>query len=281
MLARIVDHLQGCYTLGMYLVDRDGMCSCAVFDADSEDGLDRLVLLAEELAALRISSVVEASRRGGHLWVFLDGPVLARVVRLWLLPYAQRYGVELYPKQDRVRPSGVGNLVRLPLGVHRRSGEWYPFLMVGAGGVLYPVGETVAECCRWVGQSAERAQVPEEYQQVEQFQDDQCVVMGGAGRGESVRPGRGVIEQWCASQDIVEVIGRYTDLDRRGVGRCPLPGHHYRGDVHPSFQVFGGTDPHWYCYTWGRAGDLFDFLRFYHGLTVREAWERLQQGILV
>jgi hypothetical protein len=33
--------------------------------------------------------------------------------------------------------------------------------------------------------------------------------------------------------------------------------------------VFGGADPHWYCYTWGRAGNLFDFLCLYHGLTVR------------
>ena len=57
------------------------------------------------------------------------------------------------------------------------------------------------------------------------------------------------------------MIGRYTRLNGQGVGRCPLPDHHSRGDVHPSFQVFGGADAHWYCYTWGRAGDLFDFLR--------------------
>lgn len=97
------------------------------------------------------------------------------------------------------------------------------------------------------------------------------------------RRGYGAIRAWCRSQDIVEVVGRYTSLDRSGVGRCPLPGHHHRGDVRPSLQVFSGTGgdtPHWYCYTWGRAGDVFDFLRFYHGLTVREAWERLQQGML-
>jgi hypothetical protein len=277
-LARLADHLQGCYTLGAYMLDRAGMCSSAVFDADSVDGLDRLVRLSGELATHGIASVVEASRRGGHVWVFLDGSVLARAVRLWLLPYAQRYEVELYPKQDQVQSGGVGNLVRLPLGVHRQSGGWYPFLDIASHGLLYPVGETVAECCQWLRQRVERVQVPGEYQRAAQLLSEQCEVVGDGEK--STRPGRGVIRRWCVSQDITEVIGRYTCLDRRGVGRCPLLGHHYRGDVHPSFQVFGGADPHWYCYTWGRAGDLFDFLCLYHGLSVQEAWERLQQGVL-
>ena len=107
------------------------------------------------------------------------------------------------------------------------------------------------------------------------------VVSGSESGGVASREGYGAIREWCASQDIVEAIGRYTRLNGQGVGRCPLPDHHYRGDVHPSFQVFGGADAHWYCYTWGCAGDLFDFLRFYHGLTVNEAWERLQAGTLV
>ena len=85
------------------------------------------------------------------------------------------------------------------------------------------------------------------------------------------RAGRGDIRAWCRAQDIVEVIGRFVVLDRRGVGSCPFPvhflsiscpfkEHHYRGDARPSFQVFGGDDPYWYCFAWGRAGDLFDFV---------------------
>lgn len=106
---------------------------------------------------------------------------------------------------------------------------------------------------------------------------------GGWGKVEGYvcRSGRGAIGAWCRSQNIVEVISRYTSLDRRGVGRCPLPGHHERGDIHPSLQVFGGADSHWYCYTWKRAGNVFDFLQLYYGLTVRQAWERLQVGTLV
>jgi CHC2 zinc finger len=93
--------------------------------------------------------------------------------------------------------------------------------------------------------------------------------------------GYGSIREWCRSQDILVVIGRYVALDSRGVGSCPFKEHHDRGDVRPSFQVFGGSDPHWYCYTWRRAGDLFDFLCLYYQITPQEAWWRLQQGALL
>lgn len=267
-LSRLADHLQGRYTLGTYVLDSSGCCGFAVFDADSADGLDRLVALAGELAAAGIASVMEASRRGGHLWVFFERPVPGRLVRCWLLPYAQAYGLELYPKQDALPPGGLGSLVRLPLGVHRQVGGWFPFLAIGPDGVLVPVGETVAECCAWLCANAVRVPVPA-------LLEDEDEEERAASQGQGANH---VIAQWCRSQDIVAVIGSYTRLDQRGVGRCPLPGHHYRGDVRPSLQVFGGSDPHWYCYTWGRAGDLLDFLCLYHGLTKQEMWQRVRSG---
>jgi len=280
-LARLFDHLQGRYTLGTYVVDQQGFCSFALFDDDGEDGLIRLVLLAEELAEQGISLLLEASRRGGHGWVFFERPVLASYVRRWLLPYALKWGMELYPSSDGVRSGGVGHLVRLPLGVHRKSGWWYPFVVVGSNGEFEPVGETVVDCCAWAVASAQRVLVPVEVGERGDRVSVSVQVVGEKVEGNVSCRGRGAIREWCASQDIVEVIGRYTSLDRRGVGRCPLPGHHKRGDIHPSLQVFEGTDPHWYCYTWKRAGNVFDFLQLYYGLTVQEAWERLQAGMLV
>jgi hypothetical protein len=286
-LARLADHLCGRYTMGTYSTDREGLCAWVVFDADGDDGLARLVLLAGELAGQGVPLVLEASRRGGHAWGFLAHPAPAWVVRRWLLPYALAYGVELYPKQDAVPGGGVGNLVRLPLGVHRKSGGWYPFVVPGSYGKPLAVGETVADCCRWLGAHVERIEVPAWCWKGGPGREDQ---RGGRERVSSVatsaelgRPGRGAIRAWCQAQDIRQVIGRYTALNAQGVGRCPLPGHHYRGDVRPSLQVFAGGDgdsPHWYCYTWGRAGDLLDFLCLYHGWSVQEAWGRLQQGML-
>jgi hypothetical protein len=279
-------HLRGLVTLGTYLLDEADTCAFAVFDADSEDGLERLAMLAGELRQDGVPTLVEASRRGGHLWVHLAEPTPAHAVRAWLLPYAQGYGLELYPKQDAC-VSGPGSLIRLPLGIHRRSRGWYPFLATVADGSLVPVGQTVEDCCRWAWASVERVTVPVVAHSLPLVHVAlPAGVVGGspeatggpdAGHLGDRRGGRGRIRAWCRSHDALAVIGRYVALDRRGVGSCPFKGHHYRGDVRPSFQVFPESEQCWYCYTWQRGGDLFDFLCLYYEVTPQEGWLRLQR----
>ena len=282
----LVGHLLGRWTLGTYLLDEQSLCSFAVFDADSEGGLEVLVQLARRLSSDGVSSLLEASRRGGHLWVHLAQPTPARWVRTWLLPYAVEYGLELYPKQDMLAPGGSGSLIRLPLGIHRRSRGWYPFLEQVDGGVLIPVGQTQEACCLWAVEHVQRQGVPGWVMEQVQQEDglaESTALLPAEDNGVLVAAswcGSGGIRAWCRSQDIKEVIGRYVVLDRAGVGSCPFKEHHVHGDVHPSFQVFGGVDPHWYCYTWGRAGNVFDFLCHYHHLTAQEGWERLKRGEL-
>src|SRR6266480_3265042 len=77
-LSLLAAHLAGRCTLGTYLLDGSNQCSFAVFDADRQDGLGRLVGLAMELAQLGIPTLLETSRRGGHLWVHLIEPTLAK-----------------------------------------------------------------------------------------------------------------------------------------------------------------------------------------------------------
>jgi len=273
-LSLLSAHLAGQVTLGTYLLDAHSCCSFAVFDSD--EGLECLVVLARELAQQGISTTLEASRRGGHLWVHFVEPTLASLVRSWLLPYAQRFGIELYPKQDVLDVDGSGSLLRLPLGMHRRSRGWYPFLHVSPDGLWVPVSETIMACCEWVVTHVERVQVPENARNVV------APVVNVPQNGVSVeRRGRGSIRAWCRSQDVMAVIGQYVSLNGRGIGSCPFHEHHLHGDVHPSFQVFPDSDQCWYCYTWARGGDLFDFLCLYHGLTPQEGWSRLQRGTLI
>jgi CHC2 zinc finger len=276
-LPLLAAHLAGRCTLGTYLLDEQHHCSFAVFDADCPDGLEQLVGLAMELALSGIPTVLEASRRGGHLWVHLAEPTPARAVRAWLLPYAQVLGIELYPKQDTLGSNGACSLIRLPLGVHRQARGWYPFVHVNEDGAVVPVGETVWECCTWVCQNVQRVTVPATVLA-------QCAAPSPlpvrdvplmASHVALFRPGRGSIRAWCRAQDLMEVIGHYVTLDHRGVGSCPFKEHHSRGDRRPSFQVFSD---HWYCYTWGRAGDLCDFLCLYYQLSPQEAWQRIQAG---
>ena len=273
-------HLEGRWTLGTYMLDAQNTCSFAVFDADGEDGLMWIAVLAGELARQGIPTMIEASRRGGHLWIHFAEPTPASLVRAWLLPYAQAFKMELYPKQDNLSIGGSGSLIRLPLGIHQRSGGWYPFVRVLPSWDLIPVGQTVVECCMWATAAVERVTVPQELM-VTAFassseQSQERMIVSSPALSYNMTS----IQEWCRSQDIVEVIGRYVMLDGRGVGCCPFKEHHVHGDVHPSFQVFGGNDPHWYCYTWQRAGNVFDFLCLYHQLTLQEGWQRIQTGTL-
>jgi hypothetical protein len=270
-------HLSGSVTLGTYLLDEHGQCSFAVFDADTEDGLEKLVVLAGELASQGIPILLEASRRGGHLWVHLSTLTPAQVVRTWLLPYARACDVELYPKQDTIVVGGSGSLIRVPLGIHRRSRGWYPFLQLTPDGELVPVGETVMACCMWAIEHVERIQAP----------DDAWSVLTPVSYSHSIpaisdkQEGRMSIRSWCRSQDVMAIMSQYVSLNRQGVGSCPFKEHHHRGDVRPSFHVFPESDQCWYCYTWARGGDLFDFLCLYHGLTPREGYQRLRQETLL
>jgi len=273
-ISLLLAHLAGQVTLGTYLLDAHSTCSFAVFDSDV--GLDCLVVLVGELAQHGIPTLLEASRRGGHLWIHFVEPTPASHIRSWLLPYAQSFNIELYPKQDVRQMNGSGSLLRIPLGVHRRSRGWYPFLGWSPDGALVPVGDTIMACCEWVIAHVERVQVPHIARNVVVERPAQPLV-----ETHSVAlKGRGSIRAWCRSQDVLAMIGRYVLLNGQGVGSCPFKEHHHRGDLRPSFQVFADSDQCWYCYTWGRGGDLFDFLCLYYGLSLQEAWSRLQDGML-
>ena len=270
----LVDHLLGVRSYGTYVTNATGHCRFAVFDADTSDGLSRLWSLQDELARANIASYVEHSRRGGHLWVFLEHPVPASQVRAWLSPWCPK-DWEFYPKQDEGK--GYGSLIRLPLGVHRKSGQRYHFVERTATGVV-SLTATEAERVAWLS-SITRMEVP-----------PLCNVPARSGvqplpPRSSLPANNGTapvspIRQWNAAQDPLQVIGRYVELDSNGVGQCPFGTHHTGGsDQQPSFKVYapgvaGGYC--WYCYTWQQGGSVFDFLRHYYALDAKTLWERIQ-----
>src|SRR5579863_2696498 len=58
-LPLLAAHLDGRVSLGTYLLDSATTSAVAVFDADSNDGLELLVVLASELAQQGISTLLE------------------------------------------------------------------------------------------------------------------------------------------------------------------------------------------------------------------------------
>jgi hypothetical protein len=278
----VMQHLRGDLTIGGYVIDEYGLCRFAVYDSDTADGLLTLHTLQTSLAGVGVITYLEQSRRGAHLWVFFEQPLPAVQVRAWLLPLCPA-GVEFYPKQDRLSPDRpFGSIIRLPLGVHRQSGECYPFVSL-VDEVPVPLAPSVVDLLMlfptfWrvpvsmvplvapVTDVAASAQTP--------------IPFNSSGLTSS--DGVQSIRDWCRAFDPVSVIGRYVALDQKGMGCCPFGSHHDDGvDSHPSFYVYRPMYPDvycWYCHVWQAGGSLFDFLRYYYGLEARELWSRILGG---
>ncbi|MGH2507053.1 MAG: TOTE conflict system archaeo-eukaryotic primase domain-containing protein [Ktedonobacteraceae bacterium] len=272
-------HLDGVHTIGTYLMDEQGYCFFAVFDADQENGLHLLAHVQERLEADGIHSYLEASRRGGHLWVFLTAPVPAWAVRRWLLPYCPA-GVEFYPKQDHT--SNYGSLMRVPLGIHRRSGKRYAFLMWRQGR-LVPVGLGMEDVLVVLA-ACERVTVPPDLSTAQEQVEREHLHTQSQTKNVPQHPSVGytTIADWCAAQDPFDLIGNYVRLDSRGLGQCPFGEHHRNGtDLHPSFQVYQPKRPGggcWRCYTGEVSGNVFNFLQLYRGLTAAALWAQLRSS---
>ena len=268
----LADHLAGRATVGTYVLSEKKECSFATFDADGIDGMQTLCDLRAELDSQSHYAYLERSRSGGHLWLFFAEPVSAERVRAWLWPLAAAHNLELFPKQ--AGSEGIGSLIRLPLGIHQRSGKRYPFVDAD----LRPVALTLTGMLDWLAQ-VKRTTVPP-------LVPRPAVAMAGAPASQILplirTPSPRSISEWNAAQDQFALIGHYVALDHNGSGRCPFGSHHQGGiDSHASFRVYQPRRPGgscWFCYTWGQGGSAFDFLRFWHNTDARTLWYRILQG---
>ncbi len=81
-----------------------------------------------------------------------------------------------------------------------------------------------------------------------------------------------LVEEVRSRNDIVDVIGGYVKLTRKGssyFGLCP-----FHGEKTPSFSVSPNKQMY-YCFGCGAAGDVFTFLREYENMSFPEAMEVL------
>jgi hypothetical protein len=139
-LDTIRQHLDGGLTIAIYALNpRTQRSKWVAIDADYENALEDLLKLQWELRQDGVEAALEKSRRGGHLWIFGDKPLLARDCRIYIYNLARRLrvpvkggaglaeGIEVFPRQDELKPDQFGNAIRGPLGVHRGAGRryWY------------------------------------------------------------------------------------------------------------------------------------------------------------
>lgn len=116
--------------LGIFPLLDNASVHFAAIDLDEPD-FEAAVTMAEMLPG---QAWVERSRSGNaHVWVFFKEPVEAWVARGVLRFAAEAAGyprVELFPKQDQLKPGMVGNYINLPYHGHERP------VLDGVGGWL-------------------------------------------------------------------------------------------------------------------------------------------------
>lgn len=145
------NHFQGSVTIGVYPIRLDGTCTFFAIDLDinkaalekaargknlAQDLRLRLKAIAFEilnrLRILGFNPLFEHSGyKGRHYWVFLDQPEaagtllqLGRLLLNWLAPLLSLdFHLEFFPKQGELKGKGLGNLIKVPLGIHRRTGH--------------------------------------------------------------------------------------------------------------------------------------------------------------
>jgi hypothetical protein len=142
-------HLEGVITLGVYPARFDGTVTFLVLDLDiTRAAIDRARGDLEKTRRLRqlvhqralvmktvarerfgLDLVLEDSGyKGRHLWCFLDSPIdltlahrVAIALARALAPSEEELQVEAFPRQSKIEDGGLGNLIKLPLGIHLRS----------------------------------------------------------------------------------------------------------------------------------------------------------------
>ncbi|MBN2717707.1 MAG: hypothetical protein JXX14_17790 [Deltaproteobacteria bacterium] len=142
--ALVRQHLLGEITAGVYVVRKDNQTMFMALDVDvSQDALQMdnsteallkarafAVQLNHESQKRGLAPLMEFSGyKGYHLWFLFDEPWPAHKARRLAMSIVQGSGpapatvhVDLFPAQSYVKKEGLGNLIKLPLGIHLFSG---------------------------------------------------------------------------------------------------------------------------------------------------------------
>jgi hypothetical protein len=154
--AVVRNHLLGTYTVGAYPIRLDGTCTYFALDLDidrwalekarGQTAFARFLRDTLRAEAKRLLAVLrelgfqplfeDSGYKGRHYWVLLEQPepaevlhVLGRQFLAWQTPQLPHgLHLEFFPKQATLKGKGLGNLIKLPLGIHRRSGRRSAFL---------------------------------------------------------------------------------------------------------------------------------------------------------
>jgi len=123
-------HLKGEITIGTYLIRKDGLINFAAIDLDGEKtdlvSLKRISIAIYSLFPDFTRTLEFSGRRGYHIWIFPETPYKPSILRMIIKSRLKRIGIggsiEIYPKQNKLSGSELGNQIKLPCGKHKKGG---------------------------------------------------------------------------------------------------------------------------------------------------------------
>lgn len=253
-VSRIMRHLKGELTLGVYLLGLDAKAKFTVIDADDDEGFEKLINVQKTLP---LPSYMESSRRGGHLWFFFEEPVEGKTAKNFGLEIAKTFVIEaeVFPKQSD--SEGPGSCIRLPFGIHKKSGERYPFVGLGTwktqlDALTNPKRNPIDEVMKYQYQEPERKRI-----------DPVIGDVGALPLWEKVK----------RQITVEELVSQYVDLNNKGVGKCP-----FHDDINPSFSV-NVKENYWHCFSGCGGGSVIDFWMKLNDLDFKEALTDLAERV--
>lgn len=238
-------------TLGAYALDSNNNAKWVCLDADGDAQWEKIIQLAQMLYKEGIIPYLEPSRRGGHLWLFtplLSGAMIrqfAKNLLIWsdIEPDKQ---IEIYPKQDMLK-EGMGSLVRLPLGVHRKTGKVYHFVDLAGS----PLAPTIRDQIKLLGNPQ---RVPEVFiREITSIKEDAPIPPSPTFKKGVVSHHSSLSESLKSTISVLDFVGQYVSLDAHGRGLCP-----FHEDTMESFGV-NDAGNYWHCFAGCGGGSIIDF----------------------
>ena len=228
----IRQHLEGEITVGLYAINPSTQrCKWVAIDADYKNAMEDLLKLQYYLWQDKVEPALEMSKRGGHLWILLETPLLAKDCRIYVHDLATRLGVpvkgsgladgiEIFPRHNAIGDGEFGNAIRGPLGIHRGASRRYWFY-----GADYTLEAQMAYLNRLRKLTEEELQAFTAGKEMPLSASERRL----ASKPAVEYPGRTVRSEFR----ILDHVAKLRKVGRNYVGRCPScaeSGHDRGGD---------------------------------------------------
>jgi hypothetical protein len=228
----IRQHLEGEITVGLYAINPSTQrCKWVAIDADYKNAMEDLLKLQYYLWQDKVEPALEMSKRGGHLWVLLETPLLAKECRMYIHDLATLLGVpvkgsglgdgiEVFPRHNAIGDGEFGNAIRGPLGIHRGARRRFWFY-----GADYTLEAQMAYLNRLRKLTEEELQASIAGKEMPVSASERRL-QSKAATGHPGRTGRPEFR-------ILDHVGKVRKVGRNYVGRCPScaeSGHDRGGD---------------------------------------------------